>query len=111
MGSNQIRQQVSKVIFANIKNKADDKEREAYDWKEKMLAGKIYDPSNEELAEMRVKAHKLSQRYNFLYEDDNERKQLLMNWYRTKEKDYSYRDRFILTMEYLHHLEKLLCEF
>ena len=45
--------------------------------KEKMLAGKIYDPSNEELAEMRVKAHKLSQRYNFLYEDDNERKTII----------------------------------
>lgn len=45
--------------------------------KEKMLAGKIYDPSNEELAEMRVKAHKLSQCYNFLYEDDNERKTII----------------------------------
>ena len=45
--------------------------------KEKMLAGKIYDPSNEELAEMRVKAHKLSQRYKFLYEDDNERKTII----------------------------------
>ena len=35
MGSNQIRQYVSKMIFANIKNRADDREREAYDWKRK----------------------------------------------------------------------------
>ena len=32
--------------------------------KEKMLAGKIYDTSDEELAAMRLKAHKLSARYN-----------------------------------------------
>lgn len=38
--------------------------------KEKMLSGKIYDPSDSELAAMRVKAHKLSQQYNNLYEDD-----------------------------------------
>ena len=38
--------------------------------KEKMLAGKIYDPSNEELAGLRVRAHKLCQQYNSLYEDD-----------------------------------------
>ena len=28
---------------------------------EKMLAGKIYDPSDETLAEMRLRAHRLSQ--------------------------------------------------
>lgn len=40
--------------------------------KEKMLAGKIYDTSDEELAAMRLKAHKLSARYNsvFEYEED-----------------------------------------
>ena len=31
---------------------------------EKMLAGKIYDCSDETLAKLRLKAHKLSQRYN-----------------------------------------------
>lgn len=45
--------------------------------KEKMLAGKIYDPSDSELNEMRVKAHKLSQRYNRLYEDAEERKDII----------------------------------
>ena len=39
--------------------------------KEKMLAGKIYDSSDKELAELRTKAHKLSQQYSSLYEDEN----------------------------------------
>ena len=31
---------------------------------ERMLSGKLYDPSDAELAELRLKAHKLSRRYN-----------------------------------------------
>ena len=38
--------------------------------KEKMLAGKIYDPTDEELVRLRTKAHRLSQQYNALFEDD-----------------------------------------
>ena len=46
--------------------------------KEKMLAGKIYDPSDETLAALRVKAHKLSQQYNNTCEDEEElRKRIL----------------------------------
>ena len=45
--------------------------------KEKMLAGKIYDSSDKELAELRAKAHKLSQQYSSLYEDDEGRKAIL----------------------------------
>lgn len=45
--------------------------------KEKMLAGKIYDSSDKELAELRTKAHKLSQQYNSLYEDDERRNAIL----------------------------------
>lgn len=45
--------------------------------KELMLAGKIYDPSDEELTKMRLKAHKLCQRFNSLFEDDKQRKALL----------------------------------
>ncbi len=45
--------------------------------KEKMLAGKIYDPSDEELTQMRLKAHKLCQSFNSLFEDDKQRKALL----------------------------------
>lgn len=45
--------------------------------KEKMLAGKIYDPNDEELTKMRLKAHKLCQRFNSLFEDDKQRKALL----------------------------------
>ena len=45
--------------------------------KGKMLAGKIYDSSDKELAELRTKAHKLSQQYSSLYEDDERRKAIL----------------------------------
>ena len=37
-----------------------------------MLAGKLYDPSDAELAELRLKAHKLSRRYNNTDEDETE---------------------------------------
>lgn len=40
--------------------------------KEKMLAGKIYDTSDKELAAMRLKAHKLSARYNNVFEDEED---------------------------------------
>ncbi len=39
---------------------------------EKMLAGKIYDCSDGILAELRLKAHKLSQHYNNVFEDEEE---------------------------------------
>lgn len=39
--------------------------------KEKMLAGKIYDPSDKTLTDLRVKAHKLSQQYNNTTEDED----------------------------------------
>lgn len=39
---------------------------------EKMLAGKIYDCSDETLAKLRLKAHKLSQHYNNVFEDEEE---------------------------------------
>lgn len=46
--------------------------------KEKMLAGKIYDPTDEELVSLRVKAHKLSQQYNNTFEDEAaDRKKIL----------------------------------
>ena len=45
---------------------------------EKMLSGKIYDPSDAILSTLRVKAHKLSQQYNNTFEDQIAvRKQIL----------------------------------
>ena len=41
---------------------------------EKMLAGKIYDPSDEELTKNRVQAHKLSKDFNDTYEDEEEKR-------------------------------------
>lgn len=45
--------------------------------REKMISGKIYNPGDETLSEMRRRAHKLSQQYNSLYEDDKLRKTIL----------------------------------
>ena len=45
--------------------------------KEKMLAGKIYDPTDEELTILRTKAHRLSQHYNTLFEGDDLRNTII----------------------------------
>ncbi|MGN0983483.1 MAG: sugar O-acetyltransferase [Gemmiger sp.] len=45
--------------------------------KEKMLAGKLYDPADGELAALRAKAHRLSQEYNALLESDPRRAGIL----------------------------------
>ena len=45
--------------------------------KEKMLAGRIYDPTDEELTILRTKAHRLSQHYNTLFEDDDLRNTII----------------------------------
>lgn len=46
---------------------------------ERMLAGKLYDPSDEELAALRLKAHKLSRRYNNTDEDETELRSELLS--------------------------------
>ena len=45
--------------------------------KEKMLAGKIYDPTDPELTKLRQKAHRLSAEYNQSMEDDKRRPAIL----------------------------------
>ena len=45
--------------------------------KEKMLAGELYDPNEEELLLLRRKAHKLCQEYNLLDETDEHREKIL----------------------------------
>lgn len=47
--------------------------------KEKMLSGKIYDGSDKELCELRVKAHKLSARYNSTSEDEETVRNAILN--------------------------------
>lgn len=44
-----------------------------------MLAGKLYDPSDEELAALRLKAHKLSRRYSSTDEDEEELRSELLS--------------------------------
>lgn len=46
---------------------------------EKMLSGKLYDTSDEKLAAMRTKAHKLSKDYNDLYEDETEKRAKILS--------------------------------
>lgn len=47
--------------------------------KEKMLSGKIYDPSDEELAKLRLQAHKLSKMYNDTFEDEEEKRENILS--------------------------------
>ncbi|MBO6114048.1 MAG: sugar O-acetyltransferase [Lachnospiraceae bacterium] len=47
--------------------------------KEKMIAGKLYDPSDKELATLRTKAHNLSQDYNKTYETEEERRKEILD--------------------------------
>lgn len=47
--------------------------------KEKMLAGKIYDPNDSELLALRRNAHKLCKLYNDTAEDEEERREELLN--------------------------------
>jgi maltose O-acetyltransferase len=45
--------------------------------KEKMLMGKIYDPSDVELVKLRENAHLLSKKYNDCFETDESRNEIL----------------------------------
>lgn len=47
--------------------------------KEKMLAGEPYDPTDKELTELRVKAHRLSQEYNMTYETDEAKRREILD--------------------------------
>ena len=42
--------------------------------KEKMLAGELYDPSDEELSRLRTRARKLARKYNLTDEDETDRR-------------------------------------
>lgn len=46
---------------------------------EKMLAGKIYDPSEKNLADKRAKAHRLSQMYNATFETEEEKRKEILS--------------------------------
>lgn len=47
--------------------------------KEKMLAGKIYDPSDNELEELRIKAHRLSKQFNDTFDDEQKKREEILN--------------------------------
>lgn len=47
--------------------------------KEKMLAGKIYDPSDKELENLRIKAHRLSKEYNDTFENEEEKRNEILD--------------------------------
>lgn len=66
----------------------------------KMLAGKIYDPNDDELATMRTYAHKMCNRYNKTDEDDPARNEILKCCL-TIPTAFIYRDPFTSTTESL----------
>lgn len=47
--------------------------------KEKMLGGEFYDPTDKELSELRVKAHRLSYEYNNTSETEEKRREEILN--------------------------------
>ncbi|MGN1124052.1 MAG: sugar O-acetyltransferase [Eubacterium sp.] len=47
--------------------------------KEKMLAGKIYDPSDSELETLRIQAHRLSKQFNDTFDDEQEKREKILN--------------------------------
>ena len=47
--------------------------------KEKMLAGLLYDPTDEELSALRIKGHRLSQEYNLTFETDTQRRKEILD--------------------------------
>lgn len=47
--------------------------------KEKMLAGKLYDPTDKELTGLRTKAHRLSKIYSDTFEDETEKRTAILS--------------------------------
>ena len=47
--------------------------------KEKMLGGELYDPTDKELADRRILAHRLSMDYNTTYETDEEKRKKILD--------------------------------
>ena len=47
--------------------------------KEKMISGKIYDPSDSELEALRIQAHRLSKDYNDTYDDEEEKREEILS--------------------------------
>lgn len=47
--------------------------------KEKMLRGEMYDPTDKELVDLRVKAHRLSMEYNALCETEEEKRSAILD--------------------------------
>lgn len=56
--------------------------------KEKMLAGKIYDPSDDELVTLRAKAHDICREYNSLSETDAKKEELMQELFGEKIEAY-----------------------
>lgn len=46
--------------------------------KQKMIEGKIYDPSDKELVKLRLQSHKLSKMYNDTFEDEEEKREEIL---------------------------------
>lgn len=70
--------------------------------KEKMLAGQLYDPADEELSALRLKARKLARRYNNTDEDNvEELNAILAELVPNRGEGTFFRHRCISTMDAL----------
>ena len=47
--------------------------------KEKMVSGKIYDPSDKELEALRINAHRLCKDFNNTYDDEEEKREAILD--------------------------------
>lgn len=58
--------------------------------KEKMIAGKIYDPSDKEIESLRTKAHRLSKMYNDTFDDEAQKRGEILDQLLPNRKDGVY---------------------
>ena len=55
-----------------------------------MLAGKIYDPSDKTLTELRIKGHRLSKLYNDTFDTEEEKRKEILDELLTKWEEMGY---------------------
>ena len=72
--------------------------------KEKMLAGQLYDPSDSELDQLRLKARKLARSYNLTDEDEREKQFQILKELPIRQKYPDCRLPSILIMAVIHIL-------
>ena len=77
--------------------------------REKMLSGKLYDPADKELEQLRLNARKLARKYNSTDEDQPEEQAQILQELLPKTEGFRIcRHLFILITDAIHSLENLV---